>query len=168
MTERPPAGPKPGPQNGLRKTGELMRTDPRGSSSWPEALTASPRGRIHLRGRFLHRYGLRIGGGPYILRTTRPRRRPHCVVGDRGYDAEAIRSGLRTRGILPLLAMRRIKHGSGLGTWRWVVERTFAWLNQFRRLHVRYDKRVDIHEAFLSLGCALICWHALRKSWMPR
>jgi transposase len=34
-----------------------------------------------------------------------------------------------------------------------VVERTFAWLNQFRRLRVRYDKRADIHEAFLSLGC---------------
>jgi transposase len=71
--------------------------------------------------------------------------------------------GLRTRGILPLLAMRRTKHGSGLGTWRWVVERTFAWLNQFRRLRVRYDKRADIHEAFLSLGCALICWRFLRK-----
>jgi len=95
----------------------------------------------------------------------RPRRRPDSVVGDRGYDAEAIRSGLRTRGILPLLAMRRTKHGSGLGTWRWVVERTFAWLNQFRRLRVRYDKRADIHEAFLSLGCALICWQSLRRTW---
>jgi DDE family transposase len=45
-----------------------------------------------------------------------------------------------------------------------VVERTFAWLNQFRRLRVRYEKRADMHEAFLSLGCALICWYALRKS----
>jgi hypothetical protein len=52
------------------------------------------------------------------------------------------------------------------GPFRWVVERTFAWLNQFRRLRVRYDKRTDIHEAFLSLGCALICWQSLRKSWM--
>jgi transposase len=76
-------------------------------------------------------------------------------------------SGLRTRGILPLLARRRTAHGSGLGRWRWVVERTFAWVNQFRRLRVRYEKRADIHEAFLSLACALICWHALRKSWMP-
>ena len=45
------------------------------------------------------------------------------------------------------------------------MERTFAWLSQFRRLRVRYDKRADIHEAFLSLGCALICcgsgWQAL-------
>jgi transposase len=84
----------------------------------------------------------------------RPRQRPGCVLGDRGYDAAALRRGLRTRHIVPLLAMRRTEHGSGLGRWRWVVERTFSWLNQFRRLRVRYDKRADIHEAFLSLGCA--------------
>ena len=48
---------------------------------------------------------------------------------------------------------------------RWVVERTFAWLNQFRRLRVRYEKPADMHEALLLLGCALICWYALRKSW---
>jgi transposase len=53
-----------------------------------------------------------------------------------------------------------------LGRWRWVVERTFDWLNQFRRLRVQYDKRADIHAAFLSLRCALICWQSLRKTWM--
>jgi len=92
----------------------------------------------------------------------RPRHRPDCVLGDRGYDAEAIRQGLRGRRIIPCLAKRNTEHGSGLGRWRWVVERTFAWLNQFRRLRVRYEKRADIHEAFLSLGCALICWRFLR------
>ena len=97
----------------------------------------------------------------------RPRQQPDCVLGDRGYDAAAIRRGLRIRHIVPFLAMRRTAHGSGLGRWRWVVERTFAWLSRIRRLRVRYDRRADIHEAFLSLACALICWHALRKSWMP-
>jgi transposase len=63
----------------------------------------------------------------------RPRQQPDRVLGDRGYDAAAIRRGLRTRHIASLLAMRRTAHGSGLGRWRWVVERTFAWLNQFRR-----------------------------------
>ena len=91
----------------------------------------------------------------------RPRCRPDCVIGDRGYDAEAIRRGLRARRITAWLAKRNTEHGSGLGRWRWVIERTFAWLNQFRRLRVRYEKRADIHEAFLSLGCALICWHFL-------
>jgi transposase len=86
----------------------------------------------------------------------RPRHRPDCVLGDRGYDAESIRQGLRDSRTIPFLAKRNTEHGSGLGRWRWVVERTFAWLNQFRRLRVRYEKRADIHEAFLSLGCALI------------
>jgi transposase len=123
------------------------------------------------------------GGEPVIVRTRipvwgvgtgastwfergRPRCRPDCVLGDRAYDAGAIRDGLRARHIHPLLAVRRTRHGSGLGRWRWVVERTFAWLNQFRRLRVRYDKRTDIHEALLSLACALICWQSLRKDWI--
>jgi transposase len=89
----------------------------------------------------------------------RPRRRPDCVLGDRGYDAGSIREGLRARHIVPLLARRNTEHGSGLGRWRWVVERTFAWLNQFRRLRIRYEKRADIHQAFLVLGCVLICWN---------
>ena len=91
----------------------------------------------------------------------RPRHRPDYVLGDRGYDSKSIRQGLHGRGILPLLAMRNTEHGSGLGRWRWVVERTFAWLNQFRRLRVRYEKRADIHEALLALGCILICWRFL-------
>jgi transposase len=95
----------------------------------------------------------------------RPRCRPHSVLGDRGYDAETIRHGLRMRRIHPLLAKRHTKQWSGLGRWRWVVERTFAWLNQFRRLRARYDKRADIHQAFLSLGCTLICWQSLHKTW---
>ena len=45
----------------------------------------------------------------------RPRHRPDCLLGDRGYDAASIRQGLRDRGILPLLAMRNTEHGSGLG-----------------------------------------------------
>lgn len=95
-----------------------------------------------------------------------PRHRPDCVIGDRGYDAEAIREGLRMRGISSRLAKRNTEHGSGLGQYRWVVERTFAWLNQFRRLRVRYEKRSDIHQAFLSLASALICWHFLRSHWI--
>jgi transposase len=96
----------------------------------------------------------------------RPRHRPDCVLGDRSYDVESIRQGLRYRRITPFLAKRNTGHGSGLGRWRWVVERTFAWLSQFRRLRVRYEKRADIHEAFLSLGCALICWSFLRADWV--
>src|SRR3984957_3737768 len=91
----------------------------------------------------------------------RPKPRPQSVVGGRGLGREAIPPSLACPNIVPWLAKRNTEHGSGLGRWRWVVERTFAWLNQFRRLRVRYEKRADIHEAFLALGCILICWRFL-------
>jgi hypothetical protein len=43
------------------------------------------------------------------------------------------------------------------------VERTLAWLNRFCRLTVRDERRADLHQACLSLGCALVCWHALTR-----
>ena len=92
----------------------------------------------------------------------RPRQRPECVQGDRGYDSEPHRRELRFRRIEPVLARRNTEHGSGLGVTRWVVERTLAWLHQFRRLRTRYDRRDDVHEAFLSLGCAMICFNYLK------
>ena len=91
----------------------------------------------------------------------RPRRRPERVQGDRGYDSEPHRQWLRRLGIEPLLAKRNTPHGSGLGVYRWVVERTLAWLHQFRRLRIRYERRPEMHEAFMTLGCALICWRFL-------
>jgi transposase len=91
----------------------------------------------------------------------RPRRRPDRVQGDRAYDSQPHRVWLRGLGIVPVLAKRNTPHGSGLGVYRWVVERTLAWLHQFKRLRIRYERRSELHEAFLSLGCALICWRHL-------
>jgi transposase len=91
----------------------------------------------------------------------RPRRRPDQVQGDRAYDSEPHRWALRSLRIRPILAQRLTAHESGLGIYRWVVERTLAWLHQFRRLRIRYERRSDIHEAFLSLGCSLICLRRL-------
>jgi transposase len=93
-----------------------------------------------------------------------PLRRPGCVQGDRGYDSQPHRDRLRRRGIATRLAKRRAPHGSGLGKTRWVVERSIAWLHQFRRLRVRYERMPHIHEAFLTLGCAMICWRALNRT----
>ena len=94
----------------------------------------------------------------------RPRQRPKCLHGDKGYDSDAHRAWLRQRRINPVLGRRRTPHGSGLGRYRWVVERTLAWLHQFKRLRTRYERRADIHQAFLSLGCALICWRFVSHS----
>jgi transposase len=88
----------------------------------------------------------------------RPKRKPELVQADRAYDSNAHRQALAEHGIRSQLARRYTKHGSGLGVTRWVVERTIAWLHQFRRLRIRFERRADIHEAFLKLGCCLICW----------
>jgi transposase len=91
------------------------------------------------------------------------RKRPDAAFADRAYDAEEkIRGPLRERGIQPFIAKRNTEHGSGLGVHRCVVEWTFSWLFQFRRLRVRYEKRTDIHTAFLTIGCLLICWNRLK------
>ena len=92
----------------------------------------------------------------------RPRRKPGLIHGDRGYDSQPHRDALRRRGIDTQLAKRRTPHGSGLGRTRWVVERTLAWLHRFRRLNMRYERRACIHEAFLMLGCSMICWNFLK------
>jgi transposase len=94
----------------------------------------------------------------------RPRKRPGCVVADRGYDHDKYRRELRRRGIGSEIARRQTKHGSGLGRIRWVVERTFAWLHHFKRLLTRYDRRHEIHEAFLAIGCCLVCFRRLQNS----
>nr|WP_256095538.1 IS5 family transposase [Streptomyces sp. EN23] len=80
-----------------------------------------------------------------------------------GYDHDKYRRLVRALGVKPLIARRGTEHGSGLGTQRWVVERAFAHLHWFRRLRIRWEIRDDIHEAFLTLGCALICWRRLSQ-----
>ena len=94
----------------------------------------------------------------------RPRRRPARLYADRGYDHDSYRRKLRKRGIRPQIARRGTPHGSGLGRYRWVVERSFAWLHGFKRLLVRYERRADMHEAFLALACCLICFRQLRHA----
>jgi transposase len=94
----------------------------------------------------------------------RPLRKPKVIYADRGYDSESHRERLRDRGIKPVIAKRRTEHGSGLGKFRWVVERTHSWLHNFRRLRIRFDRRADIHEAFLKLACSLVCWNTLKRA----
>jgi transposase len=91
----------------------------------------------------------------------RPLKRPDSILGDRGYDSEPHRQELRKKGIRPVLAKRLTENGSGLGLYRWVVERSLSWLHQNRRLRMRYEKRDDIHNAFLTIGCIKICWNHL-------
>ena len=89
------------------------------------------------------------------------RKRPAKLHADKGYDYPRCRQALRRRHIQVRIARKGIDSSARLGRHRWVVERTLAWLSRFRRLTVRYERRADIHQAFLTLGCALICWTSL-------
>jgi transposase len=94
-----------------------------------------------------------------------PRYRFDELYADRAYDSDPHRQGLRDVGITPHIARRNTKHGSGLGLYRWVVERTLSWLHQFRRLRIRYERRADIHQAFLTIACVLICHRYLKNAF---
>ena len=86
-----------------------------------------------------------------------PKHKPDQVVADKAYDDKALRGILRWLGIEPILA-KRGEDDHGLGVWRWFIERTISWLHQFRRLRIRWDRRPEIHQAFLTLAAAVICY----------
>jgi transposase len=102
------------------------------------------------------------GVEPVRGRVGRPRKRAERLLADRGYDHDKYRRALRTRGVKPAIARRGSEHGSGLGGERWVVERTFAWLHNLRRLRMRYERSGELHLAFMLLGCAVVCQRMLR------
>jgi len=88
----------------------------------------------------------------------RPKEHPDEAYADRGYDNQATRLIFRWLGIEPHIAKRRTEHGSGLGTVRWVVERTNAWLKGLRRMRVRWDRLIDVQEAWNTLAMSVICF----------
>jgi len=97
---------------------------------------------------------------PLRLCVGRPRKRPLRLKGDKGYDSERLRKELRRRHVKPILyRRRRPKRYGGL----WPIERTHSWLNQYRRLKVRHERLMAIHQAFINLACALIYYKRARK-----
>jgi len=93
----------------------------------------------------------------------RPRQRPAKLHADKAYASRQNREYLRQRGIQSRIARKGIESRTRLGRFRWIVERSQAWLADFRRLNVRYERRPELHQAFLDLACALICWRFLQR-----
>ena len=93
-----------------------------------------------------------VGGKP-----GRPRRWPGKLHADKGYDFARCRAHLKRRGIQDRIARRGIERNDRLGRYRWVVERTHSWLAAFGKLRTRFERRIDIHTAMLSLACCVIC-----------
>lgn len=92
-----------------------------------------------------------------------PRCRPDKLHADKAYDHRRCRRECRARGIAPRIARRGIDTSERLGQHRWKVERTLAWLAQFRRLAVRHERRADVHLAFTTPACAVVCIRQVRR-----
>jgi len=105
-----------------------------------------------------------VRGIPPVRSRRGPRRcRPAKLHGDKGYDYPHLRRWLRDRGIAPRIARRGVESSQRLGRHRWVVERTFAWLNGCRRLHRRYERKAEHFLGFVGLAAALIGYRHLTK-----
>jgi len=96
-------------------------------------------------------------------RRGRPRMKPDRIIADRGYVSRPLWERLRRRGIDLIVPPKRnqrdrYQDGRKLRRYRrrWIIERTNAWLLNFRRLTVRYDHQLQHYRAFVYLACALI------------
>jgi transposase len=104
----------------------------------------------------------------------RPRTRPKELVADKAYDSREFRRYLRRRGIKPTIptfarrARQRPKRGRPIRTGpnyrhRWKVERCFGWMDNYRRLVVRYERSVDHYKAFCLIAILLWCVNLILK-----
>jgi transposase len=104
-------------------------------------------------------------------RAGRPRQKALRVIADRAYDSDPLRERLAARGIELIAPHRwnrskpRRQDGRALRRYRrrWKVERTLAWLGNFRRLVVRYDRSITIYEAFFHIACFMIVLRRVLK-----
>jgi transposase len=88
---------------------------------------------------------------------------PQGVCLDKGYDFGEVRELLRDFLFTAHIGSRgeearAIKKAAGFKARRWVVERTHSWMNRFRRILVRWEKRADTYIAMLHFACAIITW----------
>jgi putative transposase len=94
-------------------------------------------------------------------------KRPQGLCLDKGYDYEAVRALAQEFGDTAHIQARgeeaqAIKRSARFKARRWVVERTHSWLNRFRRILIRWEKKPDNYLALLHLSCALITF---RCAW---
>jgi transposase len=109
----------------------------------------------------------------------RPKQRPEKLVADRGYDSSAFRQALRGRGIRMCIPPKRrpknwkAKRGRPVLArkedyrLRYKVERSFAWLGNYRRLLIRWEHLVSVYHSFFTVAVMLLCVRRLTVSCDP-
>jgi len=92
---------------------------------------------------------------------------PQHLCLDRGYDYDEVRETVARYGYTAHIRTRGEERTAkvqlpGYRARRWVVERTHSWLHRFRRLLVRWEKKVNNYLAFLHFACAWIAFRAAK------
>jgi putative transposase len=101
-----------------------------------------------------------------VIERPRPsEEQPQGMCLDKGYDYDEVRDILREFGFTAHICPRGeeakvIKREASFKARRWVVERAHSWMNRFRRLLVRWDKKPENYLAFLHFACGLIAFRA--------
>lgn len=106
-------------------------------------------------------------------RPLHPKKRAKKIIADRGYDAKRLRQDIRKRGMKPVIPKRRKQGSKEIPkvnakikkdyVKRWPVERTIAWLGNYRRVLIRWENKDTIYHGFLSIACMLVCLGTVLK-----
>lgn len=101
------------------------------------------------------------------------KRRPTGLAADKGYDSMALRRQFRARGIRASIPERQFTHRRKLGRPplndpalsgnRWVIERTNAWFDNFRKLSRRMERSLSSYHAISIVGAIMICLGSITK-----
>ena len=94
------------------------------------------------------------------------RKAPQGLCLDKGYDYDRVRDLVREFGYTAHIRARgeeaqAIKREAGFKARRWVVERTHSWMNRFRRILTRWEKKAANYLGLLHLVCAIITYRAI-------
>jgi putative transposase len=116
-----------------------------------------------------HRHDMKLVGptlAAMVVERPQPTaERPQNLCLDKGYDYDQVRALVEAWGYTAHIRARgeeaREKRTiPGYRARRWVVERTHSWLNRFRRLLIRWEKKVENYQAMLHFACAWITCRA--------
>ena len=94
----------------------------------------------------------------------RPRRKPGMIFGDRAYGTAAMIALVVSLGVGCFLARRNSReHGSGLGQFRYVVERSLANFSQFKRIAMCHERKPEHWQALNEIAACCLVATRLKK-----
>lgn len=98
-----------------------------------------------------------------VKRAKPTRTKPQGLCLDKGYDYDETRDLAKEFGYTAHIRpvgeeAQTLKRKAGFKARRWVVERTHSWMNRFRRILIRWEKKTENYLALLHLVCAVIAY----------